>query len=122
MNDTELLPAILEFAKGYIKVCDKEIERLTAGRDVQKDNARRWETLALQYKRQLESLIADNAELKSRVEELEAALQKIRTEPGNARDCRYIAGQELAASRGAGLGHENTLGNDHNPSYVKSDL
>jgi len=69
VNDTELLPAILAFAKGYIKVCDKEIERLTAGRDVQKDNAKRWETLALQYKRQLESLIADNAELKSYAEE-----------------------------------------------------
>jgi hypothetical protein len=34
--------------------------------------------------------------LRARVEELKAALQKIRTEPGDARDCRYIAGHALA--------------------------
>ena len=37
-----------------------EIERLTAGRDIQKDNAERWEKLALQYKRELERLQTEN--------------------------------------------------------------
>jgi len=37
-------------------------------------------------------------QLEQRIEQLEAALQKIRTEPGDARDCRYIAGQALAAT------------------------
>ena len=42
------------------------------------------------------------AELQARVEVLEGALQKIRTEPGDARDCRYIAGQALAATEQEG--------------------
>ena len=36
------------------------------------------------------------------IECLTAALQKIRTEPGDARDCRYIAGQALAATEQEG--------------------
>jgi len=32
------------------------------------------------------------------IEEMEGALQKICTESGDARDCRYIAGQALAAA------------------------
>ena len=42
------------------------------------------------------------SELQARVDELEGALQKIRTEPGDARDCRYIAGQALAATEQKG--------------------
>ena len=45
----------------------RQIERLTAGRDIQKDNAKRWEALAMQYKREIERLQA-------RVEVLEAEL------------------------------------------------
>ena len=36
----------------------REIERLTKGRDIQKDNAKRWEALAMQYKREIERLQA----------------------------------------------------------------
>jgi len=39
--------------------------------------------------------VADSMEALAR-EALEAALLKIRDEPGDARDCRYIAGQALA--------------------------
>jgi len=43
-------------------------------------------------------LQAQVVKLQARVEELEGALQKIRTEPGDTRDCRYIAGHALAAT------------------------
>lgn len=43
-------------------------------------------------KKQDDLLLKENAALK-------AALHKIRTEPGDARDCRYIAGHALAAEQ-----------------------
>lgn len=58
------------------------IERLTAERN---------------YYKERHSRSADYVQdLQARVEELEAALRKIRTEPGDARDCRYIANHALA--------------------------
>ena len=36
------------------------------------------------------------------IERLEAALQKIQTQPGNARDCRRIAAEALAKNRAGG--------------------
>ena len=45
-----------------------------------------------------EDTLCENVWLEARVEELEGALHKIRTEPGDTRDCRYIAGHALAAT------------------------
>jgi len=44
------------------------------------------------------NLDEETKRLQARVEVLKAALWEIRIEPGDARGCRYIAGQALAAT------------------------
>jgi len=73
---------------------DKVVERLTAESKADKIRLADMEATC-EFLHETE---ADNERLQARVDELEGALQKIRTEPGDARDCRYIAGQALAAT------------------------
>jgi len=80
-----------EFCHICVGRMEKQIERLTAERE---KFAAAW--LRVDEERLKVKLEVHN--LQARVEALEAALQKIRTEPGNARDCRYIAGHALAAT------------------------
>ena len=76
--------SLIDLMADEIERLTAELEHMTGCRDTQHSIAC--------------NLDEETKRLQARVEVLKAALWEIRIEPGDARGCRYIAGQALAAT------------------------